>query len=1122
MNLNKNINPLVLLVVLLLAACTDSGTQPQTLDATAIQANNHAVGLMGKFEYGDAQLEFARLVGQWPEWSDFKINLAIATLNKQQEGDEEAALALAREVIQTDPANLRAHYVAGLIHLYLGATAEARAEFELVAKSDPDDAHAAYYLAQSLAQLGDFSAALPWFQRAMELNPYLRSAYYGGFQSLQRLDRTEEAQALVRQYQRLENNPRSVLAEFKYTRMGPKGAALAIDQPGEIATIGKPAGALFTDVQPLPVDRIDAISGELKPSDRFNSFTTADMQADGYPDLFITGVAKVANDEGQTVNGNLVLMGREDGAYSADTNSPLAKVDSVNAALWGDYDNDGLLDVYLCRNGPNQLWRQIAADSWQNVTVSSLAAGGNLDTVDGAFFDADHDGDLDLFLVNANGPNELLNNNLDGSFRPLAQDYGLAGNDPASISVLPTDLDNDRDADLIILNNDKPHEVYINDRLWSYHSAVNYAAFANTPALAVVTADIDADGQNELYSINQLGQLLRWQAGEDDLMQAEQLAAPMLLENAKRASMATQDVDGDGVPDIIVTTAAGWMVLAIGADSAETLFSFESPAETPLIASLAFIDNPASGPSMLTYAANETNLSMWRPGPGRFPFITLALSGRQQDAESMRSNASGIGARVSVRTGSHWSLLQTYRNHSGPGQSLQPLATGLNGQQRADFVSIDWSDGVFQSELGLASGQLQNIAETQRQTSSCPVLFAWNGEEFAFVSDILGVGGIGFFVAPGEYAPSRPRESFLLPEGSLQAKDGVYQLKIGEPMEENAYLDAARLAIYDLPAGWQMVLDERMGILGPEPTGEARFYQQEQLPVSAVNDRGEQVLDSITSADGRAAPVGELDMRFIGRLQNEHSLTLEFAQPLNQHEGSPMLVIDGWVEYPYSQTIFAAWQADAAYEAPTLEAFSNGKWHLIHEQFGYPAGMPRRMSVPLTDLPEGTTGLRLRSNMMVYWDRVAVAYAEDLPGRQKTIQALSLARLGKTGFARRTNHEQFRPDYDYQDLSPFWDTRYMPGYYTRLGPVDELLSTQDDAVVILGPGEEVHLEFEEVAPAPDGWHRFFVLETNGWAKDMDLFTGNGETVGPLPSTGKSKSIRDQLHAKYNTRYQSGY
>jgi len=98
----------------------------------------------------------------------------------------------------------------------------------------------------------------------------------------------------------------------------------------------------------------------------------------------------------------------------------------------------------------------------------------------------------------------------------------------------------------------------------------------------------------------------------------------------------------------------------------------------------------------------------------------------------------------------------------------------------------------------------------------------------------------------------------------------------------------------------------------------------------------------------------------------------------------------------------------------------------------------------------------------------------------------------------------------------------MAGYYTRLGPVDELVTNVDDAVAIIGPGDELHLEFSAAEPAPSGWRRLFVLESNGWAKDMDLFTRDGETVGPLPSTGKPQDVRDRLHEHYNTRYQSGY
>ena len=114
------------------------------------------------------------------------------------------------------------------------------------------------------------------------------------------------------------------------------------------------------------------------------------------------------------------------------------------AAAWGDYDNDGLTDVYFCRAGANQLWRQTAAGQWQDVTEATGTAGGDLETIDAQFFDADHDGDLDLFLAN-DGPNELLSNNLDGTFRPLAVERGLTGNGQRSLLSVAVDLDRDRD-----------------------------------------------------------------------------------------------------------------------------------------------------------------------------------------------------------------------------------------------------------------------------------------------------------------------------------------------------------------------------------------------------------------------------------------------------------------------------------------------------------------------------------------------------------------------------------------------------------------------------------------------------------------------------------------------------
>jgi hypothetical protein len=91
--------------------------------------------------------------------------------------------------------------------------------------------------------------------------------------------------------------------------------------------------------------------------------------------------------------------------------------------------------------------------------------------------------------------------------------------------------------------------------------------------------------------------------------------------------------------------------------------------------------------------------------------------------------------------------------------------------------------------------------------------------------------------------------------------------------------------------------------------------------------------------------------------------------------------------------------------------------------------------------------------------------------------------------------------------------------------VDPLLASTDDAVVIVGSGEEVHLEFNSPPPAPENWNRRIVLDARGWAKDMDMYTRDGGRVGPLPVTeGRTEdeiARRRALHDRFNIRYQSG-
>jgi len=1090
--------------VVAIAAC-GPGTETVDYDEQTVAANNRGVALMGRFDFETARQVFSGLVESHGDDKDLRVNLAIAVLNRQQEGDETTAEVILDGVIAEDQNHLRARFVRGLLSLHAGDSQTALDDFLVVVEADSNDPEAAYYIGQSLMQLESFEEALSWFERAIEGDPYLRSAHYRAFQALQRLGQPEEAEPFIERFQALENNPRAHVIEFKYTRMGRRASVAVIGWvPAENPPT--PEGPIFTEPAPLAREVAQVQATE---STRSPNVTVCDVDDDGVVDIFVAGVAAGA-DGGH----NLVLIS-SNGSHVVAQDHPLAWVTHVNTALWGDVDNDGDNDVYLCRRGPNHLWLQTAPGEWAAAPEETGVTGGGLDTVDGALFDADHDGDLDIFLVQGDGDNDLLNNNRDGSFRSLAVDSPLAGGGRASRAVVVTDLDGDLDADLLVINQAPPHQVLENRLLWDYVPASGWDEFVASDVQAAVAGDVDADGRVELHTIDGAGRVHRWTERANGSWSAEPLSTETVGVGVS-LRLELGDVDGDGVLDLLISGERGWRLLSTG--DGRVMASSDAVL---LSAGLAAVE-PSRGPSLVGWSPSQ-GLMIWRPGPGRHEFVALRLTGLDDEADSMRANASGIGTRLAARVGPRWTVLDTYRAHSGPGQSLQGVMVGLGGAPVIDYLALDWSDAVFQTEPALAPGPIHTIVETQRRMSGCPVLFAWDGARYAFVTGILGVGGIGLAVGPGEYAEPRPWENLMLPAGLLQPKDGKILLKLTEPMEEAAYIDAIRLVAYDLPPGWAMTLDERKHILGPAPTGRPLVYRTWAAPARAFNERGEDVTAVMTEIDHRAAPVGELDRRFIGRLEGEHILTLEFDKAINWLGRRLVLIADGWVENPYSSTSFAAWQAGADYRAPTLEARgADGCWTVVLEQFGYPAGMPRQISVPLPRLPVGTTALRLRSNQEIYWDRVIVMAAEVTEEIVRREIKLVTAVVEQVGFAKRTTGPERLPHYDHDQRAPLWDTRVQSGFYTSFGDALELVVAADDALAIFGPGEGLHLEFEAPIEAPlPGWSRVFVLETEGWCKDMDLYTRDGATLEPLPAAGRASSSTAMLAATHNRRWNGG-
>jgi len=1074
-----------------------------TPDTELIARNNQGVALMGQFQYVEAAKVFEDLVREHPDWLDAQVNLAIAYVNVDQGGKR--ALPLLEAVLAKNPEHLAAHYCQGLMLFHAEQQAAALPHLQKVFASDPQDVYTAYLIAACL-EPSSRDEALAWYEKAIAIDPNFRTPYYRCFDLLRQAKQTDKAMAALQRFQELDNSPLARMFEWKYTRMGPKAETIAAPR-SEAAAPSTPVGPPFAEPTPLLTEAAPQFS---VPTGPMLSVTACDINADNRVDVFVAGGSL-----GEAGPRNAVLLQREDGGWQLDQTHPLAVVPGVNAAAWGDFDDDGRVDVYLCRRGANQLWRQQDGGQWQDVTEAAQAAAGDHNTTDALALDADHDGDLDLLLVHSDAPFELLNNDRDGTFRPVAQEGGIVGDGRPARSALAADLDHDRDLDLIVLHDAPPHDVYLNDRAWRYRTTDLLQEFAASPVRAALAADLDLDGKTELYAVGPEG-LVRWSSHPAGSWTKTVLSADVSFSADEQPRLALADIRGDGRLSLI-GGGKTWRAWDLAGDAVKPIF--EGAGVDLAGWALAVLDDQR-GPSIVG-ATQQGQTLAWKPGPGRHAFVSFTLTGSKLGAKPPRTSTSGLGTRAALRVGSRWTVADYLRLESGPGQSLQPLTLGLGGAEKADFLRLIWPDGVTQAERDLTAG-LHRIAEEDRMPSSCPVLFAWNGTEYAFVSDLLGVGGLGYLVAPGQYAESDPTENFLLPAGLAVPRDGRLELKLTEPMEELTYLDYLGLTAYDLPPGWHMTLDERAGVNSPFPTGEPRYYRRSLQPRRVVNERQEEVTSLVRETDLQPAPTGKLDRRFLGLLEAEHVLTLEFFEPLDRLPGQPMLVANGWIEYPYSQTAFAAWQAGERYSAPTAEACGpDGQWQVVLQEFGYPAGMPREMSAPLDNLPPGATKLRLRTNQEIYWDRLFVAYAEPCPEITQHALPLIRAELRESGFTFRTYGTHRQPDFDYSTRVPLAETRDPAGYYTAFGSVDPLVATADNALAIFGPGEEIHLEFlPPRISCPAGWHRQLVLKAVGWCKDTDLYTQYGDTVEPLPSRG-STTRRDSLHSQYNTRYQSG-
>jgi len=1111
-----------LVLLLIVAAGWGCNPGPRIDPAEGLRRMGRGIGLLEQYDYSGAYKIFSGLCESFPAWEAAWANRGIAGLNLQ---DESKCVPNMKKVLELNPRNSHALLVLGIQYEHLQRTDEALELFRKVVEIDPDDPHGHYYVGTILADRDDKEGAVRHLRRALQLQPSFASAWYR-MANLHRREEKDLRIGMLNEFKRLKKAGAGILVGHKYGEGGRYSLAIRDSlPPGYTASspAQAPAASIGAGREISGVPRtVPAPSGS-----RAAGMAVGDLDGDGSLELILCGSAAADGAQGALSIFN----------YSAAGDYSLGRRLAFDANLCCLADLDGDTDLDLVAAAPGSL-RFLLNDGRGGLEEASVKVKSGRD---GGFplrlyaLDVDSDWDLDIICLRqwkgADGKVtsrvQVLNNDRDdpaglGGFSDISSDCGLEEFDFAAVELAVVDLDGDVDLDLAVFDESGGARFFTNHRAWKFSEVKQAAGLFAAGIVSVTSGDLDGDGDEDLVAF--CGDNLRLLRNDGRLRFTPDRDFASRYGALGGTGGTLFDFDGDLALELLVIDAksAGDAKGAALVSPGEAVQRFELGRETRggAVSVLAGCMGIDGGVELVVAdtAGAATAHALEVPGT----WLGLELTGPLREEvkpDAERSNPAALGASVEVRSGTRVARRQLNGSTGGAARSAARFFCGLGGAPAADTVRILWPDGILQSELGLVSGRIHEIKEKERKPTSCPVLFSWNGDSFEFVADFLGVGGLGYFEAPGRYSAPDPTELLWIPrlEARENAEEGAsYELRVLEPLEECTYLDSAALVAVDHPGGTTVLPNEMFAILGPAPGYGLLSFEEKLHPLKAIDQDGADMTSRVQKLDAVYAPELKPDRRFMGVLEKPQAVELDFPASLDElirsdAPGRPVLFLYGYIEYGYSTTNFSASQAGFVPMVPSFRVERDGKWETLREEWGFPAGYPRWMSVDLGGLLRpGDRRLKIDTNLEIAWDEVFIARARDVDlrggGDEKvTVRQLKAdrAHLHYRGFPIDPAPGEEVEGFLYKEFAEWTHYKVMPGSYTRFGDVRPLLEEDDGRFVIFGPGDEIEFSFRadrlgELAP---GGRRTFFWKSGGYCKDMDFYTGHGDGVAPLPFAG---------------------
>ncbi len=1034
----------ILLVIVVLDGQPRESSAERREDA--YRHNNVGVARLEQYDYAGAAAEFERALTLHPDLAIARLNLAIARL---YDGQLEAADREARAAQQRLPALPHPKFVLGLIARAQDHPDDAAAFFQQVVDAEAADAGSRIQLGQVRLAQRRFADAVTLFEAALRLEPFNATAAYGVATALTRGGDRERGAGAMQRFQLLRDNPAAITYSATYLEQGRYGEGIASTglEP-ELIDRSTPAVSF--------VDATDAALGGAPPPARDASLV--DIDADGNLDLLLV------RDEGVQV-----LRG-SNGRFSAGAT---IAVRGARAVVAGDYDNDQSRDLAVLTESSLSLYRQGSDGSFGDASASLPPVKPSRTA---AFVDADHDGDLDL-VAGA----QLLRNNGTGRFEDATAQAQLALGTP--IAVLPTDFDNRRDVDLLVVRASGPPALFSNQRDGTFRDvAAEVGVPTDATFVSVATGDINKDMAPDYFFGRPDGDGVFAVSGSGGRF--ARVAAPSETAGARAAQLF--DYDNDGLLDLVVLTERGARLLrSLGTEWADV-----TPTALPTMraTALAIGDVDGDGDQDLITTSPD-GIRVWRnDGGNKRKSVRVRLRARV-------SNRDALGSKVELRAGSLRQRIETFA--STPAVGPADIVFGLGAREKADVVRVLWPAGILQAETTVAT-PLTTVEELDRKPSSCPFLYTWNGERFEFITDFLGGGEMGYWVAPGVRNVPDADEYVRIRGDQLRLRDGRYELRVTNELEEALFVDRLQLLAVAHPSG--VAVHPNDGLRSAERREPFRLYtvRDARPPIAAVDQNGRDVRERIVARDRQY--VDGFRLASIQGYADEHFVAFDTGG--QRSAGRVLLLLTGWTDYAFSSDNVAAHQAGLSFRPPELQARdADGRWRTVMPEIGLPVGRPQTVVVDITrQAAQGMREFRIVTTLRVYWDQILVDTSAPAETSVSSLEPAS-AVLEWRGFSKAVKPDGREPasyDYDRVDAGAPW--KLMPGRYTREGDVRPLLGGVDDRFVVAASGDEIAVSFaaDTLPVLPEGWTRTFLLYANGFSKEMNLHSASPDVLEPLP------------------------